>query len=197
MGRVNELHLAAAVGGLVLAQHPDIGGNAGVHKLVGGKLNNGVQPIVFQDILTDIAGAASGITGKQRRAVLDDRHFAARRQLGQTVEHKKLLSVADFRQTGRKAPQLALGSFVLHCLLFPFPVDAEGRIGNAVPEGEARKLIVGERIPEPHIIGIAAPDHHIRLCNGEGGGVKLLPEASHLHIAVQLVDALLHTGKHL
>ena len=42
VGRVNELHLAAAVGGLVLAQHPDIGGNAGVHKLVGGKLDNGV-----------------------------------------------------------------------------------------------------------------------------------------------------------
>jgi len=51
---------------------------------------------------------------RSRRAVLDDRHFAARRQLGQTVEHKKLLSVADFRQTGRKAPQLALGGFVLH-----------------------------------------------------------------------------------
>ena len=42
-----------------------------------------------------------------------------------------------------------------------------------------------------------APDHHIRLCNGEGGGVELLPEAGHLHIAVQLVDTLLHTGKHL
>jgi len=66
VGRVNELHLAAAVGGLVLAQHPDIGGNAGVHKLVGGKLDNGVQPIVFQDILADVAGAAPGITGKQR-----------------------------------------------------------------------------------------------------------------------------------
>ena len=66
VGRVNELHLAAAVGGLVLAQHPDIGGNAGVHKLVSGKLNNGVQPIVFQDILADVAGAAPGIAGKQR-----------------------------------------------------------------------------------------------------------------------------------
>ena len=66
VGRVNELHLAAAVGRLVLAQHPDIGGNAGVHKLVGGKLDNGVQPIVFQNILADVAGAAPGIAGKQR-----------------------------------------------------------------------------------------------------------------------------------
>ena len=33
--------------------------------------------------------------------------------------------------------------------------------------------------------------------DGKGGGVELLPEAGHLNVAVQLVDALLHAAQHL
>ena len=42
-----------------------------------------------------------------------------------------------------------------------------------------------------------ALEHHVRLGDGKGGGVELLPEAGYLNVAVQLVDALLHAAQHL
>lgn len=194
---VNELHLACTVGGLILAEHPDIGGNAGVHEHIGGKLDDAVQPVVFQNILPDVAGPAAGIAAEQGRAVLDNGHLAIVCQLGKTVQHKKLLSIADLGQTGGETPHLAPGGLGFHGFLFPFPVDAEGRVGDDVLEGEAGELILRQSIAEPHIVGVAAADHHVRLGDGKSGGVELLPEAGHLNVAVQLVDALLHAAEHL
>ena len=194
---VDELHLARAAVRLVFAEHPDIGGDAGVHEHIGGKLDDAVQPVVFEDVLPDVAGAAACIAAEQGRAVLDNGHFAAVCQLGQAVQHKQLLAVADLGQTGRKAPHLAAGGLGLHGLLLPLPVDAEGRVGDDVLEGEAGELVLGQGITEPHVVGVAAADHHVGLGDGEGGGVELLPEAGHFDVAVQLVDALLHAAEHL
>ena len=194
---VNKLHLARTVGGLILAEHPDVGGDAGVHEHIGGKLDDAVQPVVFQNILPDVAGPAAGIAAEQGRTVLDNGHLALVCQLGKAVQHKKLLTIADLGQTGRKTPHLAPGSFGFHRLLLPLPVDAEGRVGDDVLEGEPGKLIFRQSITEPHIVGVAAADHHVRLGDGKGGGVELLPEAGHLNVAVQLVDALLHAAQHL
>ena len=194
---VNKLHLARTVGGLILAEHPDVGGDAGVHEHIGGKLDDAVQPVVFQNILPDVAGPTAGIAAEQGRAVLDNGHLALVCQLGKAVQHKKLLTIADLGQTGRKTPHLAPGGFGFHRLLLPLPVDAEGRVGDDVLEGETGELILRQSITEPHIVGVAAPDHHVRLGDGKGGGVELLPEAGHLNVAVQLVDALLHAAQHL
>ena len=194
---VNKLHLACAVGGLILAEHPDVGGDAGVHEHIGGKLDNAVQPVVFQNILPDVAGAAAGIAAEQGRAVLDNGHLALVCQLGKAVQYKKLLPIADLGQTGRKTPHLTPGGFGFHRLLLSLPVNAEGRVGDDVLEGESGKLIFRQSITEPHIVGVAAPDHHVCLGNGKGGRVELLPEAGHLNVAVQLVDALLHAAEHL
>ena len=194
---INELHLARAVGGLILAEHPDVGGNTGVHEHIGGKLDDAVQPVVFQNILPDVAGPAAGIAAEQGRAVLDNGHLALVCQLGKAVQHKKLLPIADLGQTGCKTPHLAPGGFGFHRLLLPLPVDAEGRVGDDVLEGEPGELILGQSIAEPHIVGVAAADHHVRLGDGKGGGVELLPEAGHLNVAVQLVDALFHAAEHL
>ena len=194
---VNKLHLARTVGGLILAEHPDVGGDAGVHEHIGGKLNDAVQPVVFQNILPDVAGPAAGIAAEQGRAVLDNGHLALVCQLGKAVQHKKLLAIADLGQTGGKTPHLAPGGFGFHRLLLPFPVDAEGRVGDDVLEGESGKLILRQGVTEPHIVGVAAPDHHVRLGDGEGGGVELLPEAGHLNVVVQLMDALFHAAEHL
>ena len=194
---VNELHLARAVGGLILAEHPDVGGDAGIHEHIGGKLDDAVQPVVFQNILPDVAGPAAGIAAEQGRAVLDNGHLALVCQLGKTVQHKKLLPIADLGQTGGKTPHLAPGGLGFHRLLLPLPVDAEGRVGDDVLEGEPGELILRQSIAEPHIVGVAAADHHVRLGDGKGGGVELLPEAGHLNVAVQLVDALLHAAEHL
>ena len=194
---VNKLHLARTVGGLILAEHPDVGRDASVHEHIGGKLDDAVQPVVFQNILPDVAGAAAGIAAEQGRAVLDNGHLALVCQLGKAVQHKKLLTIADLGQTGRKTPHLAPGGLGFHRLLLPLPVDAEGRVGDDVLEGESGELIFRQSITEPHIVGVAAPDHHVRLGDGKGGGVELLPEAGHLNVAVQLVDALFHAAEHL
>ena len=63
-------------------------------------------------------------------------------QLGKTVQHKKLLTIADLGQTGGKTPHLAPGGFGFHRLLLPLPVNAEGRVGDDVLEGEPGKLIL-------------------------------------------------------
>ena len=139
---VNELHLACTVGGLILAEYPDVGGDAGVHEHIGGKLDDAVQPVVFQNILPDVAGPAAGIAAEQGRAVLDNGHLALVCQLGKTVQHKKLLTIADLGQTGGKTPHLAPGGFGFHRLLLPLPVDAEGRVGDDVLEGEPGELIL-------------------------------------------------------
>lgn len=194
---VNKLHLACTVGGLILAEHPDVGGDAGVHEHIGGKLDDAVQPVVFQNILPDVTGPAAGVAAEQGRAVLDNGHLALVCQLGKAVQHKKLLTIADLGQTGRKTPHLAPGGFGFHRFLLPLPVDAEGRVGDDVLEGEPGKLILGQGITEPHIVGVAAADHHVRLGDGKGGGVELLPEAGHFNVAVQLVDALFHAAEHL
>ena len=194
---VNKLHLARTVGGLILAEHPDVGGDAGVHEHIGGKLDDAVQPVVFQNILSDVAGPAASIAAEQGRAVLDNGHLALVCQLGKAVQHKKLLTIADLGQTGRKTSHLAPGGFGFHRLLLPLPVNAEGRVGDDVLEGEPGELILRQSITEPHIVGVAAPDHHVRLGDGKGGGVELLPEAGHLNVAVQLVDALFHAAEHL
>lgn len=194
---VNKLYLARTVGGLILAEHPDVGGDAGVHEHIGGKLDDAVQPVVFQNILPDVAGPAAGIAAEQGRAVLDNGHLALVCQLGKAVQHKKLLTIADLGQTGRKTPHLAPGGLGFHRLLLPLPVNAEGRVGDDVLEGESGELILRQSITEPHIVGVAAPDHHVRLGDSKGGGVELLPEAGHLNVAVQLVDALLHAAQHL
>ena len=197
VGGVDELHLPGPVVRLVLGQHPDIGADARVHELVGGELDDGVQPIVFQNVLPDIGRAAAGVPGEQRGAVLDNGHFAVLGQLGQAVQQKKLLPVADLRQPGGEAPQFTQRRLRLHGFLLPLPVDTEWRIGDAVLEGEALELVVGEGVAEPHIVGVATPDHHVGLGDGVGGRVQLLPKACHLNLRIEVVDAFLHAGEHL
>lgn len=152
---------------------------------------------MFQNIAANLGRAASSVAGEKRRTVLNNRHFAVLIQLLQAVEDKQLLSVADFGQTGRKSPFVTLFSLLLYRFLLALPVDAERRVGDNVAEGIVGEFVIAERIAKPHVVGIAAANHHVRLGNGEGGGVELLPEAGDLHFRVQVMNALLHAGKHL
>lgn len=56
--------------------------DTGIHKHIGRQLNNAIQPIVFQNVLTDIGRAATGITREQRGTVLNNGHLAVRCKLG-------------------------------------------------------------------------------------------------------------------
>ena len=81
--------------------------------------------------------------------------------------------------------------------LLALPVDAEGRIGYAVLEGIAAEFVVRERVAEPHIVRVAAADHHVSFSYCKGRRIELLPEAGDFDVFIEIVDTLLHTGKHL
>ena len=62
---------------------------------------------------------------------------------------------------------------------------------------EGRELVIGERVAEPHIVGVATADEHIGLRDGVGRRVDLLTEADDVTLVVQVTDTFLHTGEHL
>lgn len=64
-------------------------------------------------------------------------------------------------------------------------------------EGKPLKLVIGEGVTKPHIVGITSPDHHVGLGDGVGGRVQLLSKAGHFNLRIEIVDAFLHAGQHL
>ena len=68
---VDELHLALAVRGLSVGQHPDVGGDAGVVEEVERQRDDGFEPVVLDEPAADVALALAGVAGEERRAVVD------------------------------------------------------------------------------------------------------------------------------
>ena len=77
---VDELHLALAVRGLAVGQHPDVGGDAGVVEHVERQGDDGLQPVVLDDPAADVALALAGVAGEERRAVVHLGDAAAERR---------------------------------------------------------------------------------------------------------------------
>ena len=71
LGRVDELHLALAVRGLPVGQHPDVGGDAGVVEEVERQRDDGFEPVVLDEPAADVALALARVAGEERRAVVD------------------------------------------------------------------------------------------------------------------------------
>ena len=98
LGGVDELHLAAAVLGLAVGEHPDIGGDAGVVEHVQRQGDDGLQPVVLDDPAADVALALAGVAGEERRAVVHLGDAAAERRvvlhLAQHVGQEEHLAVA-------------------------------------------------------------------------------------------------------
>ncbi|MNH47810.1 hypothetical protein D3C76_631610 [compost metagenome] len=63
---VNQQHLALTLGRFVVGEYPDIGGNAGVVKHIGGQGHQRIQQVVFEDITADLTLATASPTGKER-----------------------------------------------------------------------------------------------------------------------------------
>ena len=97
-GGVDELHLAPAVLGLAVGEHPDVGGDAGVVEHVQRQGDDGLQPVVLDDPAADVALALAGVAGEQRRAVVHLGDAAAERRvvlhLAQHVRQEHELAVA-------------------------------------------------------------------------------------------------------
>ena len=71
MRGVDELHLAAAVCRLVVAQHPNVGGDSRVVEHVERQGDDGFEPVVLYDPPADVALALAGVAGEERRAVVN------------------------------------------------------------------------------------------------------------------------------
>ena len=80
LGGVDELHLALAVRGLPVGQHPDVGGDAGVVEEVERQGDDGFEPVVLDEPAADVALALAGVAGEERRAVVDLGDAAAERR---------------------------------------------------------------------------------------------------------------------
>ena len=65
LGGIDELDLALAVLGLLVGEHPDVGGDAGVVEDVVRELDDGFQQVVLDEVLADVTGTAAGIPGEE------------------------------------------------------------------------------------------------------------------------------------
>ena len=182
---------------LVLRHQPYIGGDAGVVEAVVGQLYNGIQPVIFDQIAANLAGAGTCVAREQAGAVLDDRHMAVLFQLCHAIEHKQELAIALGRQTGAESTAAAQLGFLLDIGGFALPVDAKGRIGDDVVKLHVSEFIVVKGVAKLHVVRVAATDKHISLGDAVGEGVNLLTKADDLCFLVQQLHALFHTGEHL
>ncbi len=85
LGGVDELDLALALRGLVIGQHPDVGGDAGVVEDVVRKLDDGLQVVVLDEVAADVAGTAAGIAGEEGGAVVNGGDAAAERAVREAL----------------------------------------------------------------------------------------------------------------
>ena len=68
--RVDQLHLAAAVLGLAVREHPDVGRDAGVVEHVQRQGDDRLEPVVLDDVAADVALALARVAGEERAAVV-------------------------------------------------------------------------------------------------------------------------------
>ncbi len=97
-GGVDQLHLALAMRGLAVGEHPDVGGDAGVVEHVERQGDDGLQPVVLDDPTADVALALPGVAGEERTAIVHLGDAAAERgillHLGELVREEKHLAIA-------------------------------------------------------------------------------------------------------
>ena len=65
MHAVDELHLAPALGDLLVGQHPDVGRDAGVVEHVCRQGDDGLQQVTLQNVAADLALAAARAAREQ------------------------------------------------------------------------------------------------------------------------------------
>ena len=146
---VDELHLALAVLGLAVGEHPDVGGDAGVVEHVERQRDDGFEPVVLDEPAADVALALAGIAGEQRRAVVDLGDAAAERRvvvhLRRHVGEEEHLPVAGAGDEGELLAVVHdLEARVAHAVLAAhrfevlLPALAVGRIGEHEVELAAR-----------------------------------------------------------
>ncbi len=118
--------------------------------------------------------------------------------LAQHVEQKEQGAVVLAGQAGAEATGVAL-LFVLgpHDGVGLGPVHAEGRVGDEVVHAQVGMAVVGEAVGRtPDVVRVLPLDQHVRLADGVGLGVQLLPEDLEPGVGVQLGQVLLGHAQH-
>ena len=168
---VHQLHCAALGRRLVIAQDPDVGGDAGVEEHVGGQGDDGLHQVVLQHVAADLALARPGAAGEQRRAVQHDAQAAAavlgRAHLADQVQQEQQRAVGDARQAGAEAAGMAhLLGLAPYLLLHLLPFHAKGRVGEHVVEVALGVAVLGQGVAGQDVADVLALDEHVRLADG-------------------------------
>ena len=196
LAAVDQLHLALARGGLVVAEYPHIGGDASVVEHVGGQRDDGFNQVVLQQVAANLRLARTRAAGKQRRAVEDDadaRATVARvTHLADQVQEEQQRTVGHPWQAGAEAAIEALvavlvGDLLLHLL----PFHAERRVAQHKVEALIGQLVVGQGVAELDARNVLALDQHVRLADGVGLGVELLAVQRHADLFTYGLDVLI------
>jgi hypothetical protein len=100
-GRVDQLHLALARRRLAVGDEPHVGRDPGVVEELLGQCDQRFEQVILQNESADLALAADGIAGEQRRAVHDDRDaraaFPGVLRVREHVQQEEQLAIADSR----------------------------------------------------------------------------------------------------
>ena len=76
------------------------------------------------------------------------------------------------------------------------PVDAVGRVGEAVVEGASGEQVVGEGVAELDVSGVLALGDHVALADGVGLVVDLLPVQVEAGVGVAGLEVLVGDREH-
>ena len=194
LGGVDELHLAFAMLGLPVREHPDVSGDAGVVEEVQREGDDGLQPIVLDDPAADVALTLAGVACEEGGAVVHLGNAAAERgvvlHLAEHVGQKEHLAIAtpsDERVFGvagvldqeARIFDILFGAFAAHALQVGFPALAVGRIGEHEVERAGAELVVrqgGEGSAADDVVRFVAVafEQEVGLADGVRFGVDLL-----------------------
>lgn len=86
--------------------------------------------------------------------------------------------------------------FIFDDLSCFFPIHAKGRIGKHIIKFIFTQTIHDKGVAKLYIGGILPLDKHIRLTNGVGFRINLLPEHFQLGIGVKILKMLFTNRKH-
>ena len=190
-GGVDQLHLAPAVLGLAVAEHPDVGGDAGVVEHVERQGDDRLQPVVLDDPAADVALALAGVAGEQGAAVVDLGDAAAARfHLGELVGEEEHLAVAGAGDQGvlgiavgarSRSAGSRMSLLPPMALQVGLPALAVRWIGEHEVELAGREGVVGQggvlRAAHDVVGGVPFPfEQQVGLADGVGLGIDLLAE---------------------
>src|SRR5690606_6359824 len=200
LAAVDQLHLALARSDLVVAQHPDIGGDASVVEHVGGQGDDRLDQIVLQQVATNLRLARTGTTGKQWRAIEDDANARAAvarvTHLADQMQQEQQRAIGYTRQARAETTvEALLGVLVGDLFLNLLPVHTERRVAEHEVETVAGQLVVGQGVAQLDVADVLPLDQHVRLADGVGLGVQLLAMQRHGDLLADGLDVLVALGE--